>query len=223
MAAQAFFYNAIFFTYALVLVRFYAVPGGAVGWYLLPFALGNFLGPLLLGPWFDVIGRRPMIAATYGLSAILLALTGWLFANGWLTATTQTVAWSVIFFVASAAASAAYLTVSELFPLEMRGLAIAIFYAAGTGIGGVFAPWLFGRLIESGTRGPLFFGYLGGAALMLVAAGVAWRFGVAAERRSLEAIAPPLSSRDPMAERQPDHALSRSPRRSAPSSPAAPR
>ena len=197
MASQAFFYNAIFFTYALVLVRFYGVPGGAVGWYLLPFALGNALGPLLLGPWFDTIGRRPMIAATYALSAVLLALTGWLFERGWLDATTQTIAWTAIFFVASSAASSAYLTVSELFPLEMRGLAIAIFYAAGTGVGGVFAPWLFGRLIESGTRGPLFAGYLAGAALLLTAAAITLRFGVAAERRSLEAVSAPLSARAP--------------------------
>ncbi|MBV8167832.1 MAG: MFS transporter, partial [Alphaproteobacteria bacterium] len=123
MVSQAFFYNAIFFTYALVLVRFYDVPGSAVGWYLLPFALGNFLGPLLIGRWFDVIGRRPMIALTYALSAVLLALTGWLFAQGLLTATTQTIAWTAIFFVASSAASSAYLTVSEIFPLEMRALA----------------------------------------------------------------------------------------------------
>ncbi len=202
MVSQAFFYNAIFFTYALVLVRFYDVPGGAVGWYLLPFALGNFLGPLLIGRWFDVIGRRPMIAATYALSAVLLALTGYLFEQGLLTATTQTIAWTAIFFVASSAASAAYLTVSEVFPLEMRALAIAIFYACGTGIGGVFAPWLFGRLIEAGTRTPLFYGYIGGAALMLIAAGVALVLGVAAERRSLESIAAPLSARPPVATRR---------------------
>jgi MFS family permease len=196
MVSQAFFYNAIFFTYALVLVKFYGVPGGSVGWYLLPFALGNFLGPLLIGHWFDRIGRKPMIAATYTLSAILLALTGWLFHQDLLTATTQTVCWTVIFFVASSAASSAYLTVSEVFPLEMRALAIAIFYACGTGVGGVFAPWLFGHLIEAGTRTPLFLGYLGGAALMLVAALVTLRLGVAAERRSLESVAAPLSARD---------------------------
>jgi MFS family permease len=197
MVSQAFFYNAIFFTYALVLVKFYAVPGGAVGWYLLPFALGNFLGPLLLGRLFDTIGRRTMIATTYAVSGVLLALTGWLFERGLLGATEQTIAWTVIFFIASSAASAAYLTVSEVFPLEMRALAIAVFYACGTGVGGVFAPWLFGHLIEAGTRTPLFWGYLGGAALMLAAAAVAWRLGVAAERRPLEAIAEPLSCRAP--------------------------
>jgi MFS family permease len=152
---------------------------------------------LLIGRWFDVIGRKPMIAATYALSAVLLALTGWLFQQDLLTATTQTIAWTAIFFIASSAASAAYLTVSEIFPLEMRGLAIAIFYACGTGVGGVFAPWLFGHLIEAGSRTPLFYGYLGGAALMLAAAGVALKLGVAAERRSLESVAEPLSCRSP--------------------------
>ena len=133
MAAQAFFYNAIFFTYALVLTTFYGVPSQHVGWYILPFAAGNVLGPLLLGRLFDTIGRRPMIAFTYLMSGLLLALTGWLFAQGMLSAREQTLAWSVIFFFASAAASSAYLTVSETFPLEIRALAIALFYAVGTG------------------------------------------------------------------------------------------
>src|ERR1700757_143561 len=149
MSTQAFFYNAIFFTYALVLMRFYKVPEQKVGGYLLPFALGNVLGPLLLGHLFDTVGRKKMITATYGLAGILLALTGWLFHAGVLTAQTQTVAWTIIFFVASAAASSAYLTVSEIFPLEIRAFAIAIFYAIGTLVGGVFAPWLFGWIIGS--------------------------------------------------------------------------
>jgi MFS family permease len=140
MAAQAFFYNAIFFTYALVLIDFYGIGSGQVGWYLLPFAAGNFLGPVLLGRFFDTVGRRVMIAATYTLSGVLLALTGALFAAEVLSATAQTAAWTVIFFFASAAASSAYLTVSETFPLEIRALAIAFFYAVGTGIGGVGAP-----------------------------------------------------------------------------------
>ena len=133
MAAQAFFYNAIFFTYALVLTTFYGIPSEHVGWYILPFAAGNVLGPILLGRLFDTIGRRPMIAFTYLMSGLLLALTGWLFAQGMLSAREQTLAWSVIFFFASAAASSAYLTVSETFPLEIRALAIAVFYAVGTG------------------------------------------------------------------------------------------
>jgi len=196
MVAQAFFYNAIFFTYALVLTDFYDVEASQVGWYLLPFAAGNFLGPLLLGRLFDTIGRRPMIAVTYTLSGVLLALTGALFAAGVLSATAQTVAWTVIFFFASAAASSAYLTVSETFPLEIRALAIAFFYAVGTGIGGIGAPWLFGALIDTGSRGSLFAGYLLGAALMLAAGIIAGRYGVAAERKSLEDVATPLSAAD---------------------------
>jgi MFS family permease len=196
MAAQAFFYNAIFFTYALVLTDFYGIDAGQVGWYLLPFAAGNFLGPLLLGRLFDTVGRRPMIAITYALSGVLLALTGALFAGGVLSATGQTVAWTVIFFFASAAASSAYLTVSETFPLEIRALAIAFFYAVGTGIGGVGAPWLFGALIDTGSRLSLFGGYLIGAVLMLAAAVIAARYGIAAERKPLEAVATPLSAAD---------------------------
>lgn len=194
MAAQAFFYNAIFFTYALVLTDFYGINADQVGWYLLPFALGNFLGPLLLGRLFDTIGRRPMIAATYALSGLLLALTGALFAAEVLSATQQTLAWTIIFFFASAAASSAYLTVSETFPLELRALAIAFFYAVGTGIGGVGAPWLFGVLIDTGSRLSLFGGYLLGAGLMLAAGLIAYRFGVNAERKPLEAVAVPLSA-----------------------------
>jgi len=196
MAAQAFFYNAIFFTYALVLTDFYGVAADAVGWYILPFAVGNVLGPLLLGRLFDTVGRRPMIAGTFIISGLLLALTGFLFQQQLLSATTQTACWTVIFFFASAAASSAYLTVSETFPLEIRALAIAIFYAIGTGIGGIAAPALFGALIETGSRGSVFAGYLFGAVLMLIAGLVQARWGVAAERRPLEEIAKPLSALD---------------------------
>ena len=133
MAAQAFFYNAIFFTYALVLTDFYAVPANRVGWYILPFAAGNFLGPLLLGRLFDTVGRKIMIGLTYAVSGVLLAGAGFLFSRNLLSAEILTVAWMVIFFFASAAASSAYLTVSETFPLEIRALAIAFFYAVGTG------------------------------------------------------------------------------------------
>jgi len=195
MLTQAFFYNAIFFTYALVLMRFYAVPAKNVGGYLLPFALGNVLGPILLGHLFDTIGRKQMITATYGLSGVLLALTGWLFHAGMLTAQTQTLAWTVIFFIASAAASSAYLTVSEIFPLEIRALAIAIFYAIGTLVGGVGAPVLFGWIIGTGSSTALFVGYLVAAALMIFGALVEAWIGVSAERRSLEHVAAPLSSR----------------------------
>ncbi len=195
MLTQAFFYNAIFFTYALVLMRFYGVPEQRVGGYLLPFALGNVLGPIVLGNLFDTIGRKQMIAATYGVSGILLGLTGWLFHAGLLTAQTQTLAWTIIFFVASAAASSAYLTVSEIFPLEIRAFAIAIFYAIGTLAGGVGAPILFGWIIATGSSDALFIGYLVAAVLMIFGAIVELWIGVAAERRPLEHVATPLSSR----------------------------
>jgi MFS family permease len=196
MAAQAFFYNAIFFTYALVLTDFYGIRSDHVGWYILPFAAGNFLGPVFLGRLFDTVGRRIMIALTYAVSGILLTVSGYLFAIEVLSATGQTIAWMVIFFVASAAASSAYLTVSETFPLEVRALAIAFFYAIGTGIGGVAGPWLFGMLIDTGSRWSVFGGYLIGAALMLAAALVAARYAVAAERKPLESVCRPLAAAD---------------------------
>jgi MFS family permease len=196
MASQAFFYNAIFFTYALMLTDFYAVPADHVGWYILPFAAGNFLGPVILGRFFDTWGRRPMLTITYAVSGLLLAATGYLFAHDLVTVQQLTVCWMVIFFFASSAASAAYLTVSETFPLEIRALAIAFFYAIGTGVGGVLGPWLFGVLIETGSRMSVFGGYLGGAVLMLIAAGVAARWATAAERKPLEAISRPLAAVD---------------------------
>jgi MFS family permease len=196
MAAQAFFYNAIFFTYALVLTDFYGIRAEHVGWYLLPFAAGNFLGPVVLGRLFDTLGRRPMIAITYVLSGLLLAGSGYLFAIGALSAASQTVAWMVIFFFASAAASSAYLTVGETFPLEIRALAIAFFYAVGTAIGGVAGPWLFGLLIETGSRWSVFDGYLLGALLMIAAGCIAARWAVAAERKPLEAVCRPLAAAD---------------------------
>ncbi len=196
MAAQAFFYNAIFFTYALVLTDFFGIATDRIGLYILPFAAGNFLGPLLLGRLFDTLGRRVMITLTYALSGVLLALSGYLFSIGALSAETQTIAWMVVFFFASPAASAAYLTVSETFPLEVRALAIALFYAVGTGIGGIIGPALFGVLIESGSRNSVFVGYLFGSILMIAAAGLAWCLCVASERRSLEDVARPLAAVD---------------------------
>jgi MFS family permease len=194
MGAQAFFYNAIFFSYALVLTRFYEVPAASIGWYMLPFALGNFVGPLVLGPLFDSVGRKPMIAATYAISGVLLLGAGMLFRENLVGATMLTVCWTGIFFFASAAASSAYLTVSESFPLEARALAIAFFYALGTAAGGVMAPLLFAWLIGTGERGNVFLGYLLGAGLMIGAAIVELAIGVKAERQSLESIARPLSS-----------------------------
>lgn len=188
MIAQAFAYNGVFFTYALVLSKFYGVPGDRIGLYLLPFAAGNLLGPLLLGHLFDSVGRRRMIAVTYALSGLLMAFTGFALTTGWLTAATQTLLWCAVFFVASAAASSAYLTVSELFPVELRGMAIALFYAIGTAAGGLCAPALFGALLATGSRANVFAGYLVGALLMLAAGGVAAIFGVPAEGKSLETI-----------------------------------
>ena len=193
MSAQAFFYNAIFFTYALVLTKFYGIAADRVGWYILPFAAGNVLGPVLLGRLFDTIGRRIMIASTYAISGALLAATGLLFRENLVSAPMLTVAWMIVFFFASTAASSAYLTVSETFPLEMRALAIAFFYAIGTGVGGVAGPILLAALIESGSRSSVAIGYFIGALLMIGAAVAEAIWGVAAERKSLEEVSRPLS------------------------------
>jgi MFS family permease len=185
MLAQAFLYNSIFFSYGLILERFHGVAPGRVGLYIVPFAIGNFLGPLLLGPLFDRWGRRAMIPLTYALSGVLLLVTGGLFVAGALNAVTQTMAWMVVFFVASAAASSAYLTVSELFPVELRGMAIAVFYAFGT-LAGAGAPAIFGVIVDTGDPYRLLAGYGVAAAMMLGAAVVGRVYGVDAERRSLE-------------------------------------
>ena len=192
MASQALFYNAIFFTYALVLARFYAVPEQDVGYYIFPFALGNFLGPLVLGRLFDSIGRRKMIAATYALAGLGLIATGRAFAADVLSPVELSICWSGIFFVASAAASSAYLTVSEVFPVEMRAISISLFYAAGTALGGFAGPPLYGAIIESGSRQALFGAYSLAGVLMCVAAAVALWLGVDAERKSLEEVCAPL-------------------------------
>jgi len=190
MVAQAFTYNGVFFTYALVLARFYGVPSGRIGLYLIPFAVGNLLGPWVLGWLFDSVGRRPMIALTYVVSGVLIAIAGVGLARGWFDATTQTLMWSAVFFFASSAASSAYLTVSELFPVELRGMAIALFYAAGIAIGGLSAPALFGWLLDTGRPEYLAIGYYVGAALMIAGGVVAAVLGVAAEGRSLESLNP---------------------------------
>ena len=194
MASQAFCYNAVLFTYALVLTEFYQVPSGQVGWFILPFALGNFAGPLLLGRLFDTLGRKVMITATYALAGGLMIVVGWLFAHGSLSAGQQTAAWVAIFFFASAAASSAYLTVGEAFPLEVRAVAISVFYAFGTAVGGIAGPVVFGALIGTGDRGQLMWGYMLGGVLMLGAAAVEAWLGIEAARRSLEDVAPPLSA-----------------------------
>jgi MFS family permease len=179
-----------------VLTEIYGVGAGSVGLYLIPFAVGNFLGPLLLGRFFDSIGRKPMIAGTYILSGVLLIITGLLFRNGTLDASTQTIAWCVIFFFASAGASAAYLTVSEIFPMETRAMAIAFFYATGTIVGGFGGPLLFGALIQSGDPDQIFIGYVIGALVMIAGGIIQATMGVEAAGRDLEDIAPPLSAAD---------------------------
>jgi MFS family permease len=174
-----------------VLSKFYDVPSSSIGFYILPFALGNFLGPLLLGRYFDTVGRKPMICFTYALAGCLLAVTGYLFWLDLFTSVTQTLAWSCVFFFASAGASAAYLTVSEIFPIEIRATAIAFFFIVAQGAG-ILAPWLYGKLIEASATS-IFYGYLVGACMMLVGALVELLLGVKAEGRSLEHIAAPLS------------------------------
>jgi MFS family permease len=194
MGSQAFCYNAVLFTYGMVLTRFYGVGMGSIGWFMLPFALGNFMGPLLLGPLFDSLGRKMMITATYALSGILMIGVGFLFVQGRLDAQQQTLAWTVIFFFASAAASSAYLTVGETFPLEVRAVAISVFYALGTAVGGIAGPAVFGSLIQTGARSEVLLGYLLGGGLMIGAAVVEVFLGVSCEGRSLEEVAPPLSA-----------------------------
>jgi MFS family permease len=192
MIAQAFLYNAFFFTNALVLATFFAVPAGKVGYYTLPFALGNLLGAVLLGRLFDVVGRKPMIAGTYGVAGVLLFVTGLLFVRGALDAVTITVCWSVTFFIASAGASAAYLTVSEVFPLEIRASAIAVVYSVGTLAGGALGPAFFGALVATKRPAAVLIGYAVAAVLMLAAALIELRYGVEAAGKKLEEVAPPL-------------------------------
>lgn len=188
MVSQAFFYNAIFFGYALILSSFYDVPSADVGLYLIPFAFGNFLGGLLIGRFFDTVGRKKMIFLTYAGSGVLLVLTAILFYYNVFNAFTQTLAWSIIFFFASAGASSAYLTISEVFPVEVRAMAISVFYAIGTGAGGLIGPTLFGVLIQTGQRENLVYGYLLGSALMIAAAIVEGLWGIDTEGKSLEEI-----------------------------------
>jgi MFS family permease len=195
MISQAFLYNAIFFTESLVLSTFFGVPSQDVGYYIFPFAIGNLLGPLVLGPLFDRVGRRPMIAATYGLSAILLVGTGLLFVSGRLDARSIAACWSVVFFFASAGASSAYLTVSETFPVEIRAMAIAIIYGIGTLVGGALAPTIFAALIATLSPERVFDGYVGASVLMLAAAAIELAYGVEAAGRRLEDISAPLASR----------------------------
>ncbi|MDR6613706.1 MFS family permease [Leifsonia sp. 1010] len=190
---QAFLYNAVFFTYSLVLTKLLNVPDDVAPWALVPIAIGNFLGPFLLGHLFDTVGRKFMITLSYVGSGVLLVGTAILFDSGVLDAFWLTACWMVVFFFASAGASAAYLTVSEIFPMETRAMAIAFFYAVGTGIGGIIGPILFGNLIEGGIHSVVI-GYYIGAGLMIAAGLVELFLGVNAEGKSLEEIASPLSA-----------------------------
>ena len=194
MITQSFLYNAIYFTYGLVLVKFYGVPADKVPLYGLAFAVGNLCGPLLLGPLFDIVGRKPMISGTYIISGVLLAISGWLFDQGDLTAHTQTFCWVIIFFFASAGASAAYLTVSETWPIEIRAEAIAVFFAIAQ-IFGAFGPVFYGALIGEGTNPTaLYVGYVIGGGIMVLGGIIELLLGINAEGKSLETVTKPLTS-----------------------------
>ena len=196
MSTQAFIYNATVFTFTAGLVTFYKVSSETAPLYLVPFAIANFLGALLLGRFFDTIGRRPMIAGTYFISAVGLVVAGVLFKNDSVSVGVFVAILCGTFFFASAAASAGYLTISETFPIEIRAMAIAFFFAISTGIGGAVGPGLFGKMIESGDRGQLFIGYLVAAGLMGIAAVVEVWLGVDAEQETLEDVAEPLSAEE---------------------------
>ncbi|HEX3520263.1 MAG TPA: MFS transporter [Solirubrobacteraceae bacterium] len=193
---QAFLYNALLFSLGDLLKTFFGVASGNVPYYVAIFAVGNLLGPLTLGRLFDTVGRKPMIAGTYLLSGSLLVATAFLFKGGEFTAASFVIALMVIFFFASAGVSAAYLTVSEVFPLETRALCIAVFYAVGTGVGGIIGPLLFAHLIESGKTSHVFVGFMIGAVAMILGGIAELLFGVKAERQSLESIAQPLTVED---------------------------
>ncbi|WP_069769610.1 MFS transporter [Streptomyces sp. LUP30] len=191
---QAFLYNAITFGFGAILTKFFDVPSGNTGYYFAVIAIGNFCGPLLLGKLFDTVGRRVMISSTYLLSGVLLFGTAWLFDQGSLNATTMTACWCAVLFFASAGASSAYLTVSEVFPMETRAMSIAFFYALGTAAGGISGPLLFADLTDTGKVGDTVLAFCIGATLMCLAGLVAAFLAVNAERRSLEDIAKPLTA-----------------------------
>lgn len=193
---QAFMYNAVTFDLGTILSGFFDVASGTVPYFFAAFALGNFLGPLTLGRLFDTVGRKPMISATYFGSAVLISITAYLLTTASLNSTTFMLLIAATFFVASAGASSAYLTVSEIFPMETRALAIALFYAVGTAVGGITGPALFGQLIHSGEQSVLAVGFVIGAAAMTLGGLAELRFGVRAEQQSLESIARPLTAEE---------------------------
>ncbi|HET6259986.1 MAG TPA: MFS transporter, partial [Pseudonocardia sp.] len=194
LVGQAFLYNAVYFTFALVLATFFGVPSASSGLYLIPLALGSLVGPLVLGRLFDTVGRRTMISVSYLGSGVLLIGAGWLFSAGVLSAWTLAAAWAAVFFLASCGASAAYRTVSEIFPMEIRAMCIALFYAVGTGLGGIVGPVLFGALVETGRAGSVALGYYVGAVVMIIGGVAELALGVEAEQRPLEDAATPLSA-----------------------------
>jgi MFS family permease len=199
---QAFLYNAITFGYAEILATFFHVTTNP-GYYFAVIAVGNLLGPLVLARFFDVIGRKPMIAGTYILSGALLLVTAYLFDQGLLSAFSMTACWCVVLFFASAGASSAYLTVSEVFPMETRALAIAFFYAIGTAAGGITGPLLFSSLVSSGKVSETVLAFSIGAVLMIGGGLIEVIFGVNAEQKSLEDIAQPLTAAEADAESGP--------------------
>ncbi|HEV8099840.1 MAG TPA: MFS transporter, partial [Gaiellaceae bacterium] len=193
MSSQAVLYNATLFGMTSIMTTFFHASKANAPLYIIPFAIGNLVGPWVLGPLFDTVGRKIMISSTYIVSGAVLLLTAWLFNNGSLSALTLTICWSICFFFASAGASAAYLTVSEIFPMETRAMAIALFYAIGTGIA-IAAPWTFGKLIETGSVGKVALAFVIGGAIMILGGLVEVILGVEAAGKSLEAVARPINA-----------------------------
>ncbi|WP_067660917.1 MFS transporter [Nocardia harenae] len=192
---QAFLYNAVTFNFAVILSALFGVRADHTGYYYAVMCLGSFFGPLLFGRFFDTVGRKPMIAGSYLGSGLLLLGTAWLLAGGNLTALTLTACWTVVLLVASCGASSAYLTVSEIFPMETRAMAIAFFFAVGTAAGGIAGPLVFAELTGDGDVGRTALAFVIGAVVMILGGLIELALGVKAEQRSLEEIAAPLSSR----------------------------
>jgi MFS family permease len=193
MASQAVLYNATLFGMTSIMTTFFHASKANAPLYIIPFAFGNLLGPWLLGPLFDSVGRKVMISATYLAAGLTLLITAWLFDQKVLSATTLTICWAICFFFASSGASAAYLTVSEIFPMETRAMAIALFYACGTGVA-IAAPWTFGKLIETGSYGYVTIAFVIGGVIMAIGGIVEILLGVEAARKPLEAVARPITA-----------------------------
>jgi MFS family permease len=195
MASQAFFYNGIFYTYTLVLQTFYHISKEAVGLFLIPLSVASFLGPLVLGKYFDSWSRRRMIALTFALSGILLIITAVNFITNYLSFVFQQFLWFITFFVASPAASSAHLTISEIFPIEMRSQAMAIFFSIGLGIGGVISPFLYGNFVQTDNKSTIFFSYILAGIIMIFTSIFGYLYGVDSENKSLEQISKNINDR----------------------------